>query len=242
VPETIHPAARDDAAYFPQDVIDKWEENEKNNAKKVEKVFQKFLELEGIHGELRSERGSLRQVVGLHARYADLTVISMGNTDNSKVYVDPYLAVDVVMESGRPVLLVPKTGHFDDLGKRVLVCWNASRQAVRAINDAMFLLQSADKVTVLVVNPEKPSSGDHGDIPSADIALHLARHGVKTEAASVISNQSDVSDVILSRASDANVDMIVAGAYGHSEAREWIFGGVTNTLLHETTLPTFLSH
>lgn len=242
VPETIHPAAHDDGAYFPQEVIDKWETNEKKNAEKVEKIFQEFVETEGIHGELRSERGPLRQVVSLHARYADLTVVSMGNTDNSKVYVDPFLAVDVVMESGRPVLLVPKSGHFDGFGKRVLVCWNASRQAVRAINDAMLLLQSADKVTVLVVNPEKPSSGDHGDIPSADIALHLARHGVKAEATSVKSNQSDVGKIILSRAFDANVDMIVAGVYGHSEAREWILGGVTKTLLFETTVPTFLSH
>jgi nucleotide-binding universal stress UspA family protein len=241
MPETFYPI-QGDRAYFPQEVIDNWEKEEKKNAEKVEKTFQEFVDAKGIHGEWRSEQGPLRRIVSLHARYADLTIVSMGNTENSKKYIDPFLAEDVVMESGRPVLVVPNAGHFDGFGKRVLVCWNASREAVRAINDSMSLLRLADKVTVLVVNPEKPSSGDHGDIPSADIALHLARHGVKAEATSVRSNQSSVGEIILSRAVDADADMIVAGAYGHSETREWLFGGVTNTLLHETTVPTFLSH
>jgi nucleotide-binding universal stress UspA family protein len=231
-----------DGAYFPQDMIDNWEKDEKEDAEKAEKTFQEFVEAEGIHGEWRSEQGPLGQVVSRHARYADLTIVGKGGMDDPKHYPDPFLAEDVVMESGRPVLVVPNAGHFAGFGKRVLVCWNASREAVRAINDAMPLLQLADKVTVLVVNPEKPSSGDHGDIPSADIALYLARHGVKAEATSVKSNQSDVGGIILSRAFDADADMIVAGAYGHSRTREWILGGVTKTLLHETTVPAFMSH
>lgn len=241
VPEAYYPA-HDDGAYYPLEVIDKWEKEERKNAEKVEISFRKFVDSEGIHGEWRSEQGPLRDVVSLQARYADLTIVGMGNTENSKKYIDPFLAEDVVMESGRPVLVVPKAGHFDGFGKRVLVCWNASREAVRAINDAMPLLQLADKVTVLVVNPEKPSSGYHGDIPSADIALHLARHGVNAEAASVKSSQSSIGETILSRAVDTKADMIVAGAYGHSQTREWILGGVSNTLLHDANVPTFLSH
>jgi nucleotide-binding universal stress UspA family protein len=240
-PEPFYPVYGD-GAYFPQDMIDNWQKEEEENAEKAEKTFQEFVDAEGIHGEWRSEQGSLGQVVSRHARYADLTIVGKGSAVDSKQYPDPFLAEDVVMESGRPVLVVPNAGHFDGIGKRVLVCWNASREAVRAINDAMPLLQSADKVTVLAVNPEKPSSGDHGDIPSADIALYLARQGVKAEATSVKSNQSDVGEIILSRAVDADVDMIVAGAYGHSRTREWILGGVTKTLLHETTVPAFMSH
>lgn len=241
IPEPFYPVYAD-GAYFPQDAVEIWEKEEKANTIKAEKTFQEFVNAQGIHGEWRTEQGPLGQIVSRHARYADLTVVGKGSMDDPEHYPDPFLAEDVVMESGRPVLVVPNAGHFDGFGRRVLVCWNASREAVRAINDAMPLLQSADKVTVLVVNPEKPGSGDHGDIPSADIALYLARHGVKAEATSVKSNLTDVGAIILSRAFDADADMIVAGAYGHSQTREWILGGVTKTLLHETTLPAFMSH
>jgi len=231
-----------DGAYFPAEMAGNWEQEEKENAEKAEKTFKEFVDAQGIHGEWRSEQGPLGEVVSRHARYADLTVVGMGSMDDPKHYADPFLAEDVVMESGRPVLVVPNTGHFEGVAKRPLVCWNGSREAVRAVNDAMSLLQAADKVTVLVVNPEKPGSGDHGDIPSADIAHYLARHGVKAEAASVKTDRSDVGETILSRARDIDADMIVAGAYGHSRTREWILGGVTKTLLHETTIPAFLSH
>jgi nucleotide-binding universal stress UspA family protein len=241
IPEPFYPIYGD-GAYFPEDMIENWEKEEKENAEKSEKTFQDFVNSEGILGEWRSEQGSLGQIVSRHARYADLTIVGKGSIDDPKQYPDPFLAEDVVMESGRPVLVIPNSGHFNGFGKRILICWNASREAVRAVNDAMPLLQSADKVTVMVVNPEKPSSGDHGDIASADIALYLARHGVKAEAASVRTNQTDVGEIILSRAFDLDTDMIVAGAYGHSRTREWILGGVTKTLLHETTVPAFMSH
>lgn len=241
VPETFYPAF-DDGTIFPRDVVENWQKEEQKNAENAEKTFRKFVDAAGIHGEWRSEQGPLRPIVSLHARYTDLTIVGMGNTDNSKKYVDPFLAEDVVMESGRPILVVPNTGNVDNCGKHILVCWNAKREAIRAVNDSMPLLQMADKVTVLTVNPEEPDSGNHGDIPSADIALHLARHGVKAEATSVKSDQSSVGEIILSHAFASNADMIVAGAYGHSEAREWIFGGVTNTLLRDSTVPTLLSH
>jgi nucleotide-binding universal stress UspA family protein len=241
IPEPIIPIY-DDGSYLPQDVIDNWENEAKENKEKSEKVFREYVDARALHGEWRSEQGPLGQVTTRHARYADLTIVGKGSLDDPKHYPDPFLAEDVVMDSGRPILVIPNAGHFEGIGKRILVCWNTSREAVRAINDAMPLLQTADKVTVLVVNPEEPNSGDHGDIASADIALFLARHGVKAEAASIKSSLSDVGEIILSRAFDVDADMIVAGAYGHSRTREWILGGVTKTLLHETTIPAFLSH
>ena len=241
VPDTYF-AGYGENPIFPPEVIDRWEQAEQESASNIEQNFQAFLTAQGINGEWRFEQGSLRAIVNLNARYADLTIVGMGNTESSRKYVDPFLAEDLVMESGRPALVVPTTGKFVGFGKRILVCWNASREAVRAINDAMPLLQSADKVTVLAINPDDPDSGDHGDIPSADIALHMARHGVKAEAKTVRSDRSRTGKIILSHAEKENADMIVAGAYGHSEAREWIFGGVTNTLLQESPVPTFLSH
>ena len=241
IPEPFYPIYSD-GAYFPQEMMDNWEKEEQENAEKSGKIFQEFVNAQSIHGEWRSEQGPIGQVVSRHARYADLTILGKGSLDDPKHYPDPFLAEDVVMESGRPVLVVPNAGHFDGFGKRILVCWNASRESVRAVNDAMPLLQAADKVTILAVNPDKTRNGDHGDIPSADIALYLARHGVKAEAASTQTDQSDIGEIILSRAFDVDADMIVAGAYGHSRTKEWILGGVTKTLLHETTVPAFMSH
>lgn len=241
IPEPFFPVYAE-GAYIPADMIENLEREDRENCKKAEKTFRDFSAAQGLSGEWRSEQGPLGQVVSRHARYADVTVVGKGSVEDPRHYPDPFLAEDVVMDSGRPVLVVPNAGHFQSLGRRVLVCWNASREAVRAVNDALPLLQEAEKVTVLVVNPEKPASGDHGAIPSADIALFLARHGVNAEAATTASDEADVGAIILSRAADIDADMIVAGAYGHSRTREWILGGVTRTLLHETTVPAFLSH
>ena len=241
IPEPFYPIDGD-AAYFPPDVLEQWEREEKEYARAAESLFQDFVDSQGLHGEWRSEQGPPAEVVRRHARYADLTVVGQGSVDDPKRYPDPFLAEDVVMDSGRPVLVIPNTGSFDSAFKQALVCWNASREAVRAISDAMPFLQSADNVTILTVNPDKPSSGDHGEIPAADIALQLARHGVKAEAESMTTDQADVGTTILDRARDLKADLIIAGAYGHSRTREWILGGVTKTLLHETAVPTLLSH
>ncbi|MDE0409223.1 MAG: universal stress protein, partial [Alphaproteobacteria bacterium] len=149
---------------------------------------------------------------------------------------------DLTMSCGRPVLVVPNSGRFDRPGRHVLVCWNASREATRAVNDAMPLLQRAEKVVVLSVNPHRPSGGDHGEIPSANIALHLARHGVNAEAANTTADGISVADIVLSHVSDRGIDLIVAGAWGHSRMREWAFGGVTESLLRDVTVPALMSH
>jgi nucleotide-binding universal stress UspA family protein len=149
--------------------------------------------------------------------------------------------VNVMLASGRPVLAIPYAGQFEQIGERVLVAWNASREATRAVNDALPLLMGAKAVTILAVNPKHGIEG-HGDVPAADIALHLARHGVKAEAAHTIAKDISEGDALLSYAADLGADLIVAGGYGHSRAREMVFGGATRTLLQEMTVPMLLSH
>ncbi len=100
--------------------------------------------------------------------------------------------------------------------------------------------RSPDPRPALAVNPTK--QGDHGDIPCADIALHLARHGIKAEATSTSADGIGVADAILARASDLGADLIVTGAYGHSRTREWVFGGVTESLMLNMTVPALMSH
>lgn len=241
VPDPYTPALMA-GGYVPVDIFEQFRQEAVEESNKAEKLFQKITDAGGVHSEWRVEEGTARNVVSRHVRYSDIVVVGKGDYDDPVKYPHPELSGDLIMTSGRPVLVVPNAGHYDTVGARILVCWNASREATRAVNDAMPFLQAADKVTVLAVNPHKPSGGDHGETPSADIALHLARHGVNAEAASTVSAGIEVADTILARASDLGVDMIVCGAYGHSRTREWVFGGVTESLLRNTTVPTLLSH
>jgi nucleotide-binding universal stress UspA family protein len=208
----------------------------------IETAFNDTLAREGVEGAWRLVEGNMPATVSLHARYADLAVLGQANPYEPRDGIGTdAVVVSTLMTSGRPVLAVPFAGDFPTLGDRVLVAWNASREAARAVNDAMPLLRAASAVTVLAVNPRHGIHG-HGDVPAADISLHLARHGVRAEAAHTVANDIPDGEALLSYAADIGADLIVAGAYGHSRARELVFGGVTRTLLAEMTAPVFLSH
>jgi nucleotide-binding universal stress UspA family protein len=145
------------------------------------------------------------------------------------------------MLAGRPILVVPYAGHFARIGQRVVIGWDASREAARAVNDAMPLLAAAEAVTVLTIDPEQSPRG-HGEIPGADIALHLARHGVTAQVERTVSAGIGIGNTLLSRAADLEADLLVMGAYGHSRVRELLLGGVTRTMLTSMTLPVLMAH
>ncbi|MCY3753747.1 MAG: universal stress protein [Alphaproteobacteria bacterium] len=229
-------------AGMPASALEAAIENTRSEGEAARGRFLDIAERAGVHAEWRSASGSVARVTAQHARYADLAVVGKGSADDPARYPYPELAADLTMSCGRPVLVVPNSGRFDRLGRHVLVCWNASREATRAVNDAMPLLQRAEKVVVLSVNPHRPSGGDHGEIPSANIALHLARHGVNAEAANTTADGISVADIVLSHVSDRGIDLIVSGAWGHSRMREWAFGGVTESLLRDVTVPALMSH
>lgn len=190
--------------------------------------------------EWRAVDGDPIDALVLHGRYADLVVAGQSDAEDARNDIAD-LPGAVALELGRPVLAVPHSGRFERIGEHVLVAWNASREATRAVNDAMPLLVKAKKVTVLAVNPRGGFYG-HGSQPGADIALHLARHGVKTEAAQLSSDDLDPGDVLLSRAADLGADLIVMGAYGRSRLREMVLGGVTRHMMQHMTVPVLLSH
>jgi nucleotide-binding universal stress UspA family protein len=211
-------------------------------AEPVEAAFRELLRREGLDGGWRLVEGNLPATVALHARYADLTVLGQAEPHEWRDGRDHDAVIAAaLLGSGRPILAVPFAGDFPTLGQRVLVAWNASREAARAVNDALPLLREAAAVTVLAVNPRR-GIGGHGDVPAADIALHLARHGVRAEAAHTVADDISDGEALLSYAADLGADLIVCGAYGHSRARELVFGGVTRTLLAEMTAPVFMSH
>jgi nucleotide-binding universal stress UspA family protein len=122
-----------------------------------------------------------------------------------------------------------------------MVAWNASREAARAIGDAMPLLERAKAVTVASVNA-RPDARGHGEDPGADIGAHLARHGVRVDVTRLEARDIDVPNAILSHLADAGSDLLVMGCYGHSRLREMVLGGVTRTILREMTVPVLMAH
>jgi nucleotide-binding universal stress UspA family protein len=223
----------------PEEIVQRIRAEASEAAKPVEAAFRDCLRRNGIEGEWRMVEGSPPATVALHARYTDLSLVGQPNRDEPQD--SDAVTVTTVMTSGRPVLAIPFAGEFPTIGERVLVAWNASREAARAVNDALPLLIGAKQVTVLAINPQR-GVGGHGDVPAADIALHLARHGLKAEAAHTVARDIADGEALLSYAADIGADLIVAGAYGHSRARELVFGGVTRTLIAEMTAPVLLSH
>ena len=189
--------------------------------------------------EWRATAGEIPPAVQLHGRYADLVVISQGRREDDDPAATDILPQTVIMGCGRPALVVPSYGEFSRLGERVLVAWNRTREASRAVHDALPILTRAKSVQILEVNPP---SGKEPHIAGADIALHLARHGVAAEVQAATVSDIETGATILSRAADLGSDLVVMGAYGHSRLRELTLGGVTRHLLRHMTVPVLMSH
>jgi nucleotide-binding universal stress UspA family protein len=176
--------------------------------------------------------------VGVHAYYADLVVIARPQSAGQAGGA-PGLAESLVLSSGRPIIVFPPRGKVSKV-RRILVAWNATRESVRAVADALPLIAKAEAVEVLVADHERHPTG-HGQEPGADIARHLARHGAHVEVRRLSSGGKDVGRLLLSQASAFGGDLLVMGAYGHTHLREWMFGSVTRTILYEAGLPVLLS-
>jgi nucleotide-binding universal stress UspA family protein len=193
-----------------------------------------------LPAEWRPVEGFADGELSVGARYADLIVV--GKTDRKNITPTPGDLPEVVaLATGRPVLVVPPVPSAEPPGRIVMLCWNASRESARAASDALPFLIAADEVIVMVVDPHVSPEG-HGPEPGADVATWLARHGVKVRVQRDIAADSDVGNVILSRAADLGVDLIVTGVYGHSRLREMVLGGVSRTLLSSMTVPVLMSH
>jgi len=190
--------------------------------------------------EWRVIDGFADDALTMNARYADLLVVGQANDDD--IGAGPGdLPEAVAIATGRPVLVVPHIGAPAKPGKVVMLCWNASRESALAATDALPFLKTAERVVILIIDPHK-SSRAHGAEPGADVAAWLARHGVKVTVQREAAADSEIGNVILSRAADHGVDLIVMGIYGHSRVRELVLGGTSRTLLSSMTVPILMAH
>jgi nucleotide-binding universal stress UspA family protein len=190
--------------------------------------------------ERRNSRDDEYAALCMQARYADLLVIGQAMPAGGEGALLRDLPEHVILHAGKPVLVVPYAGSFPTLGERPLVAWDGSLEAAHAAAAAIPLLKRSSKVTLAVFGAE-PGYDAHGEEPGADIALYLARHGVKVE----VLRQPDAVDTgnaILTLAAGLSADLLVMGAYGHSRLREMVVGGATRTVLETMTLPVLMAH
>ena len=174
------------------------------------------------------------------ATAADLAVLGQypGNEPDGVTLLRPD---DVMIDIGRPVLVIPCAGTFEGVGRRVLVAWDGTREANRALHGALSLIDAAEAVTVMHVGAQQANLDR--DRPWLErIVRHLGRHGTKAQPEESASGGISISEVLLSRAADLGADMIVAGAYHHSPLRESLLGGVRRDLLDHMTVPVLMSH
>ncbi len=219
------------------------EEARKRAAERVESLRGRFSH-SAIPLDIRTTQAvSLypQNAAALQARYADLTVLPAMPRDGIDNMIAHDYFHDILRQSGRPVLVVPE-GHAAVLPpKRAVIAWKPTREASRAVADAMPLLRKADAVDVLVIDPAVGESA-HGSEPGADIAAHLARHGLRVEVVTRPRMNFSVAYAVLDYARAVGADLIVAGGYGHSRLREAMLGGTTRELLQTTHLPVLFSH
>lgn len=210
-------------------------------AEPIEAQFREQLRVSGVQGDWQTGRGIVGDVVATRLRTADMAVIGQPDPETARSTTSRYLLEDVLLLAGRPVLAVPYAGSFEAEFRTVLVAWTDSREAARALHDALPLLHEASRVTLLTV--QRSRDAEEEDLPGADAAEHLARHGIVATAARTVADRG-VSEAaaILNYAADIGAELIVCGCYGHSRARELILGGVTRELLESMTVPILMSH
>jgi nucleotide-binding universal stress UspA family protein len=213
---------------------------QRDEAVKAEAAFRQELGRLQLMGDWVCRETDATHGLTALGRLYDLVVVGQANPD-ADAPVPRMLPEHLVMDVGRPVLVVPYAGEFADLNHHVLIAWNGSREAARALFDAMFLIERADAVTVIEVEPPG-GIVSLPDLATADVVAALKRRGVAAAAEPTVSDGTPVADVILSRAADLGADLIVMGAYGHSRLRELVLGGVSRSFFREMTVPVLMSH
>jgi nucleotide-binding universal stress UspA family protein len=199
------------------------------------------LGVESFEGRLIED--DAKYALLLQSRYADLVVLSQDGTDPSEPALPTrmrHLPEYLALHGARPVLVVPPAYRDVPIADTVVVGWDGSMQAIRAIAAAMPLLQGATKVKLALINPDE-QSGLHGEQPGADMALYLARQGVRVDVV-VERTSSTAGGALLALARDCGAGLMVTGAYGHKRYREWVLGGATRELLQRAHVPLLIAH
>jgi nucleotide-binding universal stress UspA family protein len=225
---------------IPTDLIEAQREENTKTAKQATSRFEAAAGRAGLSAEVRILDASVAGAADLFGRIArrfDLAVV--GQARPREGASEELLIEGALFESGRPVVVVPYVQTRAVTLERVLVCWDGSRPATRAIADALPFLRRAKAIDIVAVSGER---GKGSELVGTNMARHLARHGLTVELKRVPAGNVDVPSAIRSHAAETGADFMVMGGYGHSRLREFILGGVTRTILTSSTIPVLMSH
>lgn len=228
------------ATPMPIDYIQDAQEQAIAAAKESQKVFEELARVAAVKYESRRAdllTGGPLEVILRHCRTTDLVAIGQANPEQHEPMRD-LLIETILFESGVPALIVPYIGAPENGPKNVLVGWDGSPTASRAVHAALPMLAEADKITVLVVGKQSGFAGQ----PGADIATYLARHDLDVTINVVSNTQIGVADTLLNTVSENGHDLVVMGGYGHSRMREFLFGGASREILSAMTVPVLMAH
>jgi nucleotide-binding universal stress UspA family protein len=227
-------------AYLSVEKIEALQRDNEATAEAIVEWFTAATASAGVSAKKRVLRANMSNAAdqfGRIARRFDLAIVGQVEPDGSPVQA--MVSESTLFESGRPMIIVPYVQMAPLKLDRIMVCWDGSRPAARAIADAMPFLKRAKNIEVVSVTSER---GKQDEIEGADMGHHLARHGFKVEVTRIMRGELDVEDVLLSHAADSDADFMVMGGYGHSRLREFVLGGVTRSILRTMTVPTLMSH
>ena len=220
------------------ELLDAYMTAQRAEAGKAEHAFRQEIARLNIAGDWHYRETDRTEGVVALARSHDLIIMGQPDPDAPGNGLRPS---EVVLAAGRPALIVPYAGDFPEIGRRILVAWNGTREAARALHDAMFLIDRAETVTVLEIDP--PEGADSiADLRAAPVAATLKRRGIAAEVETTVSAETPIADIILSMAADRTADLIVMGAWGHSRLREFVLGGASRGIFQEMTVPVLMSH
>jgi nucleotide-binding universal stress UspA family protein len=225
----------------PTDLIEVQREQNSKAAKAAISRFDTAAKAAGVSAETRMLDASIAGAADLFGRIArrfDIAVV--GQAQREQGASEELLIEGALFGSGRPVVVVPYVHKERIKLDRILMCWDGSRPAARAIADALPFLKRAKAIEIVVVSGERDKSGE---ITGTNMRRHLARHGVNVEIKHITAGGGvDVPNAILSHAADSGTEFMVLGGYGHSRLREFILGGVTRSILGSMTVPVLMSH
>lgn len=199
------------------------------------------VKLTWITAKLPSSPDQVINQIIQQTQQSDMIIIGQHDDNSADGSVPEDMPEHLVLETGRPVLIIPYAGEFKSVGKKVLVAWTPGRESVRALNDAIPLIAEAKKVRVVAINPNKKNQKASG-VTAEQAAAHLTRHGIKTESDQFSTRGVDEGNLILNCLADERADLLVMGAYGHHRFRELILGGVTQKVFKNMTTPVLMSH
>ena len=215
------------------------------HAEQLEMMFREEVNRAGVVGAWHVGDADPPAALLRLAHQSDLIVFGQPQPEGPLAGRAADVMQQVLLEAGRPLLIVPYAGKFEALarleGFQVLIGWTETREAARAVHDALPLLAAAGAVTVLTILTGRDAPID-GQPPAAELAQHLQRHGVAATAMRSVTDGIPDSDALLSYACDVSADLLVLGGYGHSPLRERMWGGVTRDVLRHMTLPVLMSH